>query len=324
MRWLFFALMVMLSGIGIHAQEDAPSLTCPEDFAGYLAPRLSVGNSARVLTVPLNLRPEASTARARLDQLQPGTTVQITDGPRCNEGYVWWQAVHNAQTGWIAEGTSADNTYWTQPRGELVYLDGGDGIARPYIRRADDTLEPAGCIRPPDNYNRVSIGYATLNQRTLFMLEQASNTWQSFGGVYRFRDLITQGGYNNGAVEASFGTHDGGGAVDISVRSRVDWSVMWAEIPYMIEALRIAGFAAWVREDGELYPNSPIHIHAIAVGDAELSPAAQAQIDGERGYLRGYNGLPASYGEPIPDKWGEPVICQWMIDDGWPDLRVAG
>ena len=322
MRWLFFALIILLPGM-LHAQEDVPPLTCPQDFAGYLPPRLSTDGSARVLTTPLNFRPDASTSRARLDQLQPGTTVQIVGGPHCNEGYVWWQAVHNEQTGWIAEGSLTLDEYWTQPRGELTFIAGDDGLSRIYTEREDGTLEPADCLRPPDDYSRVSVGYATLNQRTLFMLDNASTIWQGFGGVYRFRDLITQGGYNNGAVEASFGTHDGGGAVDISVRSRLDWSVMWAEIPYMIEALRIAGFAAWVREDGELYDNSPIHIHAIAVGDDELSPAARAQIDGERGYLRGYNGLPESYGAPIPDKWGDPVICQWMIDDGWPDLRAG-
>ncbi len=294
------------------------------DFSGYLAPRLQTGNAARILTTALNLRPVPTTQQARLAQLSPATTVQVLDGPACNQGFVWWQIqVGGDQIGWIAEGTNDDPaTYWTEPRGDLIMLTPADGIPRYYINIGDDTYEPEGCMRPPDDYNRVQLGYATLNQRTLFMLDNASRIYRDWGGVYSFRDLITQGSYNVGAVEASFGTHDGGGAIDISVRSRVDWSVMWGEIPYMIEALRIAGFAAWVREQDELYPYSSIHIHAIALGDAELSPIAREQVEGERGYLRGYNGLPESYGLPILDAWGAPIFCAWMAEDEIHDLRA--
>jgi hypothetical protein len=33
-----------------------------------------------------------------------------------------------------------------------------------------------------------------------------------------------------------------------------------------------------------------MHIHAIAIGDSDLSPAAQEQLTGPAGYLRGYDG----------------------------------
>jgi hypothetical protein len=89
----------------------------------------------------------------------------------------------------------------------------------------------------------------------------------------------------------------------------------------MIRALRVAGFAAWLRDTDELYAGSVIHIHAIAIGDAELSEAARAQIDGTFGYLRGYNGLPQVNGVPIPDRHGGPVICAWMIARGFNDMR---
>ena len=48
----------------------------------------------------------------------------------------------------------------------------------------------------------------TLNRRTLAMLEHAQTL---YGGEHDFILAITQGSYNQG-VEASFGTHDGGGA----------------------------------------------------------------------------------------------------------------
>jgi hypothetical protein len=122
-------------------------------------------------------------------------------------------------------------------------------------------------------------------------------------------------------VQASFGTHDGGGAVDISVRESVTQIILTQEIQPMIDALRLAGFAAWLRDADELYPGSPIHIHAIAIGDKELSDAARAQLDGPQGYFRGYNGLPEGYGGPALDTSGELVVCEWMRALGFDDLR---
>jgi hypothetical protein len=325
-KWLIavgFLLIFFLIPVQGHAQDETTLYPCG-DFADHLPPRLQAGQAARVLSIPLNFRPQPTTTLARIDQLQPATTVQVINGPACNQRFVWWQIQVGDQVGWVAEGTtSPDPEYWTEPRGELVTLIGEDERPRYYVQTSNGQLEPEGCMRPPDDYSRIELGYATFNRRTLFMLDNASRIYREWGGLYSFRDLITQGSYNPGGVDASFGTHDAGGAVDISVRSRVDWSVLWAEIPYMIEALRISGFAAWVREEGELFPNSAIHIHAIAVGDAELSPIARAQVDGERGYLRGYNGLPESYGLPILDAWGDVVICEWMVNDNLLDLREA-
>jgi hypothetical protein len=160
-----------------------------------------------------------------------------------------------------------------------------------------------------------------LNARTLAMLDHANVLYDAQGGIIDFHLALTQGSYNAGGVAASFGTHDGGGAVDLSVRDPGDWSVLDGEIEPMLRVLRVAGFAAWLRDTGELYPESPIHIHAIAVGDRELSEDARAQLEGRFGYLRGYNGLPQANGFPIPDRHGGPVLCQWMLDSGYRDMR---
>jgi len=181
------------------------------------------------------------------------------------------------------------------------------------------TPEPDGCLKPPDDYTRVEVNGWTLNQRTLAMLAHAQ---QLYGGELEITShAITQGSYHdNGA--ASFGTHLGGGAVDLSVLRRGTYSVLWDDIEPLLRALRAAGFAAWLREYGELYKDSPIHIHAIAIGDRELSPAAEEQLTGEAGYFRGYSGLPvAMYGAPTSDRYGGPILCQWMIDLGYQDLR---
>lgn len=182
-------------------------------------------------------------------------------------------------------------------------------------------VEPDGCWQPPDDYSRLWVNGALLNMRTLAMLDHAQTLYSARGGVIDLRLALTQGSYNAGGVAASFGTHDGGGAVDIAVRDRVNWSVLYDELDPLIHALRVAGFAAWVREENELYSGSVIHIHAIAIGDHELSEAARAQIDGRFGYLRGYNGLPQINGMPVADRYGEPVICAWMIAQGFGDMR---
>jgi hypothetical protein len=180
-------------------------------------------------------------------------------------------------------------------------------------------IEPLGCQRPPDDYSRLVINGSKLNYRTFWMLRHAKTLYKAtidFTG-----SAITQGSFNPGGVTASFGTHDAGGAVDIAVINMRTGAVLRDELPQAIRALRIAGFAAWVREANELYRGSPIHIHAIAIGDKELSPAASQQLTGTFGYFRGFNGLPQQNNVPIPDRHGGPILCQWMIDMGYRDMR---
>ena len=184
---------------------------------------------------------------------------------------------------------------------------------------ATQTPEPAGCQKPPEDYTRLEVNGLTINQRTLAMLTHAQ---ELYGGELEINgDAITQGSYTD-SIAASFGTHAGGGAIDLSVMREGTYTVLWEDVDPLLRALRVAGFAAWLREYGELHPDSPIHIHAIAIGDQELSAAAQEQLTGEAGYFRGYSGLPvAMYGTPTPDRYGGPILCQWMIDLGYRDLR---
>ena len=181
------------------------------------------------------------------------------------------------------------------------------------------TPEPFGCQKPPDDYTRVEANGWTLNQRTMAMLAHAQ---ELYGGELEITGhAITQGSFHDNG-SASFGTHLGGGAVDLSVLRRGTYTVLWDDIGPLIHALRAAGFAAWLREYGELCADSPIHIHAIAIGDQELSPAAEEQLTGTAGYFRGYSGLPiVEGGIPTPDRYGGPILCQWMIELGYRDLR---
>ena len=102
---------------------------------------------------------------------------------------------------------------------------------------------------------------------------------------------VLQGSYNKGGVSASAGTHDGGGAVDLS-------PVNWQE---KVHAARAVGFAAWHR------PAIPglwgEHIHMILIGNAKLSPAAAAQVTDYRNHRNGLADHAADntwHPDPIP------------------------
>jgi len=180
-------------------------------------------------------------------------------------------------------------------------------------------IEPVNCQKPEENYDLVEINGMYINQRTFSMLEHAQSI---YGGEIELNGYhLTQGSYTN-LVSASFGTHDGGGAVDLSVIQYGTYQVLYADIEPLIQALRIAGFAAWLRDFDQLYPGSPIHIHAIAIGDRDLSGPAKDQLTGEFGYFKGFNGIPQeNRSAPVPDEHGGPILCQWMLDMGYSDLR---
>jgi hypothetical protein len=179
--------------------------------------------------------------------------------------------------------------------------------------------EPAGCWQAPADYTRLQINGHTLNSRTYAMLQRAALLYG--GEIDVAGRSIILGSYRNNSVDG-VGAHIGGGAVDISVTRPNSTYILFNDIEPLIRALRTVGFAAWLREDGEVGPGTEIHIHAVAIGDIDLSPAAQKQISGPAGYLRGYNGLPFTSGDPGLDRHGGPLICHWMREVGYNDMRT--
>ena len=123
-----------------------------------------------------------------------------------------------------------------------------------------------------------------LNKRTVAMAQAAER-------LAGFRFVITQGSYNQGGVAASAGTHDGGGALDLRARDLSNKQRADAVL-----ALRKVGFAAWLRTPAQ--SNWPFHIHAIAIGDEDLSRGAEFQV---AEYRRGRNGLKARGRDDGPD-----------------------
>jgi hypothetical protein len=137
-----------------------------------------------------------------------------------------------------------------------------------------------------DPYERISWRGVTANRRTVEMLEITE-----LRGLMPLAPLrIPQGSYTTG-VSASAGTHSGGGALDISVRD-----LTTAERDRVVRELRETSFAAWYRP--YLAGVWPAHIHAIAIGDKEMSAAAAEQVVQ---YRNGQNGLANHGADNGPD-----------------------
>jgi hypothetical protein len=135
-----------------------------------------------------------------------------------------------------------------------------------------------------DPYDKNTKRGVTLNNRTLEMFEVAELKYLMNTGLVPL--TLSQGSYTS-ANPSSGGTHDGGGALDVKVANFTTRSNYTDAQRKAIElALRKMGFAAWIRNPNQ--GNWPWHIHAIAIGDKQMSSAAAQQVIW---YKQGLNGL---------------------------------
>lgn len=128
---------------------------------------------------------------------------------------------------------------------------------------------------------------ARVDLRTFNMLEEVARITPTLPYI-----VPTQGGYNKGGVAASAGTHDGGGAVDLSVAN-----LTMAQRLVLVDTLRRVGFAAWLRTPAQGFI---WHVHAIAINCSEASVGARSQVVQ---YLRGQNGLANRGRDDGPGDW---------------------
>lgn len=120
--------------------------------------------------------------------------------------------------------------------------------------------------------------------------------WRTWAAVLetehrlRRRLVLAQGSYNSGGVAASAGTHDGGGAVDVSVAGLAD-----ADVLRTVRTMRRVGWAAWHREAiAGLWPE---HIHAVLLDHQTASAGAKSQM---AEYRLGGDGLVGALPDPMP------------------------
>jgi hypothetical protein len=179
-------------------------------------------------------------------------------------------------------------------------------------------FEPAGCQAPPSDYSPVRAGPRMLSARTLAMLAYAA---QLYGGRL---DITGEAILPSPrSAEEQENPDPGGeyGVVDLAVVERAEGRVLYEEIDPLIRALRAAGFAAWLRDRAELSPKSEAYVHAVAIGDRQLSDQAVAQLSGSDGYFFGGRGLGGEV--LLPDPHGGPVLCRWMYRPEAADPRAG-
>lgn len=116
-------------------------------------------------------------------------------------------------------------------------------------------------MKIPRAYDRVELRGYKFNRRT-----KRAILWAERKAGFEFE--IAQGSFNR-SVSASAGTHDGS-AVDFGMAG-----VSNVRRAAALKALKLAGFAAWLRLPVDGF--AP-HIHAIPFGDREVSPAAAGQL----------------------------------------------
>jgi hypothetical protein len=123
-----------------------------------------------------------------------------------------------------------------------------------------------------------------VNEGTKALLKAANTILSSsaYGGENEDVTMV-QGGYNKGGVTASAGTHDGGGAFDLTPYN-------WRN---RVKVFRILGVALWHRPAirglwGE-------HLHGIVCGDGTASAGARAQVTE---YYEGGDGLVGGAHDP--------------------------
>ena len=131
-------------------------------------------------------------------------------------------------------------------------------------------------FRGQDPWERVTVDGETVDKFTAAALQVAG----ADGGTGWH---ILQGSFSDD-VAASGSTHSGGGVVDIAPTDG-DWEGA-------VTALRKVGFAAWIRNvPGHGQAGSGEHIHAVLIGDEQMSDQAAVQV---QSYLHNDNGLAGS------------------------------
>ncbi len=84
----------------------------------YMRSRLIYGIEAEVIQGFLNLRGQPSADGQVLLQIPAGLPFDVTAGPDCAEGFVWWLVNVNGQTGYIAE--AGEGAVFVQPTAPLA------------------------------------------------------------------------------------------------------------------------------------------------------------------------------------------------------------
>lgn len=153
-----------------------------------------------------------------------------------------------------------------------------------------------------DNVNqRVLFDGRVVTVRTRDALLYAERLWQQRGKHHK-KIRLAQGSFSN-SVGASAGTHAGDAVVDIRTTGV---GLTTAETVLLLRCLKLAGFAAWIRDERD---GMPPHIHACLIADPEMASGAKAQcVD----FDKGLNGLVNRRRDRNPYRPKPKVRFSWL------------
>lgn len=110
--------------IDTNVQSALTQFACPAGYAGYMPPRIGLGNSNAAIDqggIPNTLRAFPTVddnVGTRIGTIQPSRTLdRVISGPVCNQGFVWWYIEIDGTLGWTAESNAADSSYFITPVG---------------------------------------------------------------------------------------------------------------------------------------------------------------------------------------------------------------
>ncbi len=227
--------------------------------------RLNGVTLARVTPgTPNNLR--STPGGERIGQIPGGSTFEVLSGPRCLDGYTWWEVSFNGLVGWTAEGTGSD--YYVEPlQSPAPQPDSAGGIGGGGASRAARLLPSdmaQGIV-----FNPAGGGGSSAPQETLCLAEPVTESGN-------FVNRAAFDGYEIAAY--AWDVFDEETFRLLPLLSGEQISVEY--VPTQVNAL-IDGFEAFAYSD-HLFPTygicsaSPINpADAVAVSpDGELFPAA--------------------------------------------------
>lgn len=127
---------------------------------------------------------------------------------------------------------------------------------------------PHRTVNHSDPYARTTLQGRVVDNRTKSAFEWVNKRFHAKTGKWL---TVVQGSYNAGKVRASGGTHDGGGALDVSVIGLTS-----REIHLAVRLFRRAGFCMWFRHTiPGLWTQ---HIHGILDRHRTASYGAKQQM----------------------------------------------
>lgn len=257
---------------------DAPS--SPDAGMDEAAPDAGVPGLPRISMARVVVQSQVEPFRGDQPKLPGDAAVKGVQQALADEGF------DVTVDGWFGNETAAAYSAWQKSLGYSGL--GANGIPGPSSLTAlgEDRFEVQHKI---DVGPHTTFTGRTVNQRTADMLAQADS-------MLAHSIVLSQGSYNAGGVSASAGTHDGGGVVDISV-SALSTKQRWQTV----KALRTVGFAAWLRTPDQ--GPWPYHIHAVAIGDTDMSTSARNQV---ADYYVGKNALASHAADNTPSEYRAP------------------